>query len=131
MSVCIASSPGSRLCVHIFIQCYCVLSQAGQSAIIDAVWTEVLLQLLVASGDLRNKVLYTLWSRIILSQNTCQCLYSMMCIFSQDGWSALMEAAYDGHTEGVTQLLKAGANIELQSTEVHNTCTVCCMCGVL
>ena len=32
-----------------------------------------------------------------------------------------MYAAYDGHTEGVTQLLKAGANIELQSTEVHNT----------
>ena len=39
------------------------------------------------------------------------------CI-SQDGVSALMFAASEGHTEVVTQLLKAGANTDLQSTEV-------------
>ena len=50
---------------------------------------------------------------------------------SQDGWSALMYAAYEGHTEVATQLLEAGANIDLLLTMVHNTCTVCCMCGVL
>ena len=45
------------------LQCYilCPLSQAGQSAIIDAVWTEVLHQLLdlVASLDLRDEVLWS------------------------------------------------------------------------
>ena len=43
----------------------------------------------------------------------------MMYIFSQDGWSALVWAAYEGRTEVVTQLLEAGANIDLQTTEVH------------
>ena len=37
---------------------------------------------------------------------------------SQDGASALMYAAMEGHTEVVTQLLQAGANIDLLSTEV-------------
>ena len=45
------------------LQCYilCPLSQVGQSAIIDAVWTEVLHQLLdlVASLDLRDEVLWS------------------------------------------------------------------------
>ena len=47
-----------------------------------------------------------------------------MSIISQGGVSALMAAANEGHTEVVTQLLEAGANTDLQSTEVHNTCTV-------
>ena len=37
---------------------------------------------------------------------------------SQDGVSALMAAASEGHTEVVTQLLEAGANTELRTTEV-------------
>ena len=37
-----------------------------------------------------------------------------MSIISQDGWSALMYAAYYGHTEVVIQLLEAGANTDLQ-----------------
>ena len=46
-----------------------------------------------------------------------------MSIISQAGRSALMWAAFKGHTEVVTQLLEAGANTDLQSTV--NYCTVC------
>ena len=42
-----------------------------------------------------------------------------MSIISQDGVSALMWAAMEGHTKVVTQLLEAGANTDLQSTEVQ------------
>ena len=38
------------------LSCYCVLSQAGQCAIKDAVWTEILHQLIVACVNLRDKV---------------------------------------------------------------------------
>ena len=48
-----------------------------------------------------------------------------MSIFSQEGLSALMYAAEKGHTEVVTQLLEAGANIDLQTTKVQSHCTVC------
>ena len=41
-----------------------------------------------------------------------------MSIISQDGLSALMLAAYEGHTEVVTQLLEARAKTDLQSTKV-------------
>ena len=48
-----------------------------------------------------------------------------MSIISQDGDSALMLAASKGHTEVVTQLLKAGANIDLQATKVQtHLCTL-------
>ena len=43
-----------------------------------------------------------------------------MSIISQDGASALMLAAMEGHTEVATQLLEAGANTDLQTTEVYN-----------
>ena len=63
----------SAVCAYIYSvifapEDYCVLSQAGQCAIIDAVWTEVLHQLLVASADLRDEVLYTPWSCILYMQ---------------------------------------------------------------
>ena len=38
---------------------------------------------------------------------------------SQDGWSPLMLAAHEGHTEVITQLIGAGANTDLQSTKVQ------------
>ena len=41
-----------------------------------------------------------------------------------------MLAVIDGHTEVVTQLLEAGANIDLQSNKANfHTCTCTCMCG--
>ena len=49
-----------------------------------------------------------------------------MSIISQDGGSALMLAAYEGHTEVVTQLLEAGANTDLQTTEVYKCICVHC-----
>ena len=48
---------------------------------------------------------------------------------SQDVVSVLMDAANEGHTEVVTQLLEAGVNIDLQSTKVYNTCTICAVCS--
>ena len=50
-------------------------------------------------------------------------------IISQDGMSVLMAAAQRGHTEVVTQLIDAGVNIDLQSTKVYNTCTLCAVCS--
>ena len=50
-------------------------------------------------------------------------LFPLTHNLSQDGASALMVAASEGHTEVVTQLLEAGANTDLQSTV--NYCTIC------
>ena len=38
-----------------------------------------------------------------------------MSIITQDGHSALILAAYDGHTEVVVELVKAKANLDLQN----------------
>ena len=38
-----------------------------------------------------------------------------MSLISQDGNSALMEAAYNGKTDVVVELVKAGANLDLQN----------------
>ena len=42
-----------------------------------------------------------------------------MSIITQSGWSALMEAADSGHTEVVIELVKAGANKDLQNEVCH------------
>ena len=41
------------------------------------------------------------------------CVILHMSVITQDGWSALM---YVGSTEVVVELVKAGANLNLQST---------------
>ena len=38
------------------------------------------------------------------------------CHHTQSGYSALMTAAENGHTEVVVELLKARANVDLQDT---------------
>lgn len=38
-----------------------------------------------------------------------------MSVFTQDGNSALMAAAYSGKTDVVMELVKAGANLDLQN----------------
>ena len=40
-------------------------------------------------------------------------------IIVQSGWSALMTAADEGHTEVVVELVKAGANKDLQDEVCH------------
>ena len=45
----------------------------------------------------------------------------MSCYITQWGWSALMRAAREGETEAVVELVKAGANVDMQS--VVRTCT--------
>ena len=42
-----------------------------------------------------------------------------MSIITQDGETALMKAAWDGHTEVVDVLVKAGANKDLQNEVCH------------
>ena len=44
------------------------------------------------------------------------CVILHMSVITQDGWSALMYAASWGSTEGVVELVKAGANLNLQTT---------------
>ena len=43
------------------------------------------------------------------------CVILHMSVISQDGNSALMEAAYYGRTEVVVELVKAGTNLNLQN----------------
>ena len=42
-----------------------------------------------------------------------------MCINLQDGNSALMMAAREGHTAVVVELIKGGANLDLQNMVCH------------
>ena len=44
------------------------------------------------------------------------CVILHMSVITKDGWSALMYAAIDGRTEIVVELVKAGANLNLQNT---------------
>ena len=39
----------------------------------------------------------------------------LLCLISQRGYSALMRAAYFGKTDVVVELVKAGANLDLQN----------------
>ena len=52
----------------------------------------------------------------------CQCTVSIsvcvilhMSVITQDGWSALMLAACMGKNEAVVELVKAGANVDMQT----------------
>ena len=65
-----------------------------------------------------------------------------MSVFTQDGWSALMHAASEGRTEVVVELVKAGANLNLQNAVcqlythclflvLHVTTGIVCLCTEL
>ena len=43
-----------------------------------------------------------------------------MSVITQRGWSALIHAAYRGHTETVAELVKAGADMNLQNNVCLN-----------
>ena len=43
------------------------------------------------------------------------CVILHMSVITQDGWSALMLAAVRGKTEAVVELVKAGANVDMQN----------------
>ena len=46
------------------------------------------------------------------------------CLSSQDGYSALMEAAWKGYTEIVVELVKAEANLNLQNKVQYCICLI-------
>ena len=43
------------------------------------------------------------------------CVILRMSVITQDGWSALTEAVWEGKTEAVVELVKAGANVDMQN----------------
>ena len=43
------------------------------------------------------------------------CVILHMSVITQNGWSALMLAAWKGETEAVVELAKAGASVDIQS----------------
>ena len=43
------------------------------------------------------------------------CVILHMSVITQDGWSALMKTAMMGKTEAVVELVKAGANVDMQN----------------
>ena len=43
------------------------------------------------------------------------CVILHMSVITQDGASALMAAAQEGKTEAVVELVKAGANVDMQT----------------
>ena len=47
------------------------------------------------------------------------CVILHMSIITQDGWSALMGAAIEGETEDIVELVKAGANVDMQDGVCH------------
>ena len=47
------------------------------------------------------------------SEYQCAC-HTTHVVITQSGWSALMEAARGGKTEVVVELVKAGANVDMQ-----------------
>ena len=52
--------------------------------------------------------------------NVIVCVILHMSVITQSGWFALMRAASDGQTETVVELVKAGADLNLQSNVCHN-----------
>ena len=53
------------------------------------------------------------------------CVILHMSVITQDGTSALMNAVHYGETEVVVELVKAGANLDLQNTvcQYRSACT--------
>ena len=48
-----------------------------------------------------------------------------MSVITQDGYTALMEAAKRGRTEAVVELVKCGADLNLQDEVCHMLHTTC------
>ena len=44
------------------------------------------------------------------------CVILHMSVITQNGWSALMWAASEGRTKVIVELVKAGANVDMQNT---------------
>ena len=51
------------------------------------------------------------------------CVILHMSVITQEGASALMVAAYEGKTEAVVELVKAGANVDMQTKVCQYFCT--------
>ena len=54
-----------------------------------------------------------------------QCTFTTTSVITQYGETALMEAASEGHTEVVVELVKAKANLDLQNNVCHYSVYTC------
>ena len=53
------------------------------------------------------------------SEYQCVCVSYYTCLITKGGASALMLAATEGKTEVIVELVKAGANVDMQSKVCH------------
>ena len=86
------------------------ITQAGDSALTRAAWrgrTDIVVELANAGAsiNLQNNVM----------KNVDIALLRHVLFVTQDGDSALMTAAKNGHTNVVVELVKAGAKLDLQN----------------
>ena len=51
-----------------------------------------------------------------------------MSVITQDGWSALIWAAISGKTEVIVELVKAGANVDMQDRVRQYNYVYTCTC---
>ena len=51
----------------------------------------------------------------VYSEYQCVCVILHLSVITQEGVSALMAAAVWGRTEAVVELVKAGANVDMQT----------------
>ena len=61
------------------------------------------------------------------------CVLLHKSLITQEGHSALMRAAMKGKTEIVVELVKAGANVDMQNKvcQYHIFCKCTCMCTIV
>ena len=61
---------------------------------------------------------------VVISHTSGRCVILHMSVITQSGNSALIKSTMEGRTKVVVELVKAGANMELQNTVgLHCTCT--------
>ena len=61
----------------------------------------------------------------VYSEYQCVCHTTHVSVITQDGESALMRAVREGNTEVVVELVKAGANVDMQDRVCQYNARTC------